>query len=301
MQLLVCGSTGLVGEETVRYFKEKGDTVLRLLRPSSHRGFAEERIVWDIPAGGIEAEKLEGLDAVIHLGGASIAGHRWTPAYKKEILESRAASTSLLSGTLAGLQKKPKVFLCASAIGFYGPQAPEAVCTEETPAGEGFLSEVCRQWEAATRPATDAGIRVCSLRMGVILSKKGGALKQMWVPFQLGLGGILGSGEQIYSWIALPEIPRIMDFLIHSEITGAVNMTAPGAVSNREFIKSFGKALARPTIFPVPAFAARLLFGEMADELLLTGARVVPERLQRAGYAFQYPDIASGLQAALEK
>ena len=296
MKIVIAGSTGLLGEAVVAYFQNKGDEVHRLVRP---RSTVKEGIPWNVRTKSIAKEKLEGTDAVIHLGGVSIAGSRWTTEYKNEIKKSRIDSTRFLAQTLAELQVKPKVFMCASAVGIYGACDSSKRCTEESPVGNDFLADVCHQWEQATEAAQGAGIRTVSLRIGVVLSKKGGAIKQMWLPFQLGLGGVLGTGNQIYSWIALDEIPSIMDFVIHSDLKGAVNVTAPKPVSNLDFTKALGRAIGRPTLLPVPAFGARLLFGEMADALLLNGAYVEPKRLLKAGYTFKYPDIESGLRAAL--
>ena len=262
-----------------------------ITRSASYHQPQTSVIVWDPALNYIEIEQLEGFDVIIHLAGANV-GEYWSPEYKKSILESRVQSTKLLCESLARLVSKPKLLISASAIGFYGNHPPEEVLDENSPSGTGFLADVCRQWEEETDACSQAGIRVVRMRLGVVLSKAGGALAKMWLPFQCGIGGVLGNGQQMMSWIALDEIPFVVDHLIkNDQIAGAVNVVSPQAVSNAEFTKILGQVMHRPTILPVPGFAIRLLFGEMGQSLLLEGAHVVPRRLQESGYQFRFADL----------
>ncbi|MCA9394809.1 MAG: TIGR01777 family oxidoreductase [Candidatus Omnitrophica bacterium] len=301
MKIAVSGATGMVGTAATKYFTAKGHEIIRIARAEG--ADPSGAVVMDVKKNMIDGKKFEGVDAVIHLAGANIAGKRWNDDYKSQILLSRVETTRILAGALSKLANPPKVFLCASATGYYGNTDPDSGVTfeEQSPLGRGFLSDVCHQWEAASQPAKEKGIRTVNMRLGAVLSKKGGAIQKMWIPFQLGMGGNLGHGWQMFSWIALEEIPPIMDFLITNDnVMGPVNVTSPQPVTNAEFTKAFGRAIKRPTIFPVPAFGARLLFGEMADAILLEGARVMPKKLLEAGYAFQYPDIDSALAVSLK-
>jgi uncharacterized protein len=301
-RIAVTGSTGLVGTQTLEYFQGQGHQLSRIVRPQTKDVVAgNDTISWDIPDALIEEEKLEGQDVIIHLAGASIAGAKWTAEYKRTLFSSRVDTTRFLCETLAKLKRKPKVLLSASAVGYYGAQPPQDAMDERSPLGNDFLAQVCQHWEAATAPASDAGIRVCLMRFGVILSKKGGALQKMMPPFQAGVGGKLGSGQQMFSWIALDEIPYIMQHLIeHQEISGPVNVTAPHPVSNQEFTKQLGRVLHRPTVLPVPALAVKLHFGEMGETCLLSGQKVLPKVLKDSQYPFKYPTIDAGLSAALK-
>jgi hypothetical protein len=239
-----------------------------------------------------------GFDAVIHLSGESVTG-RWTSAKKRRIRDSRVVSTRNLSQALASAEKKPTVFLCASAIGYYGNRGEE-VLTEDSPSGTGFLAEVSREWEAATKPASDAGIRTVNLRIGIVLSRNGGALKPMLLPFRLGLGGRIGSGRQWWSWIHIDDlISAIWQILKTDAVSGPVNMTAPNPATNAEFTRTLATALHRPAILPIPAFAARLAFGELADEGLLSSARVKPKKLLASGFTFRFPNLGDALKALL--
>lgn len=262
------------------------------------RGQANDRtqeIVWDPPNRQIDVGGFVGVDGVVHLAGENIAEGRWTTAKKGRIRDSRIEGTRLLAETLSSLDQPPSVLVSASAIGYYGDRG-SATVTEESPSGSGYLADVCRDWEAATESARESGIRVVQLRIGVVLSRHGGALAKMLTPFKLGLGGVIGSGEQYMSWIEIDDLIRAIEFsLATSSLQGPVNAVAPGAVTNREFTKTLGRILKRPTLFPMPAVAARLALGEMADHLLLTGARVEPKRLIKSGFQFQFP----GLQDAL--
>ncbi|MCI0331913.1 MAG: TIGR01777 family oxidoreductase [Planctomycetes bacterium] len=297
MIIAVTGSTGLVGSALVDALKTDGHSVRRVVRQSAGSGADEIR--WDPTAGTIDAVGFKDVDAVAHLAGESVAAHRWTAAVKQEIRDSRVRGTNLLCQTLAGLASKPSVLVSASAIGYYGDRGDERL-EESSPPGAGFLADVCQQWEAATNAARDADIRVVNLRIGVVLSRKGGALASMLTPFRLGAGGVIGSGQQYMSWITLDDLVRVIQFALHaSAICGPVNAVAPEAVTNREFTKSLGRVLSRPTIFPFPAFAARLKFGEMADELLLASAHVNPGALSAARFEFAYPQLEPALRHLL--
>ncbi len=297
--ILVTGSSGLVGTELVASLENDGHRVLRAVRRPIQN---PQEICWDPATGQIDRIKLsDNLDAVVHLAGANIAGHRWTKSYKQQLLDSRIQGTRLLSETLASLDHKPRVLVCASAIGFYGATG-DTELDETAPCGNGFLPELCMQWERACQPARDAGIRVVNMRIGVVLSPDGGALKKMLPPFKLGAGGILGSGRQYFSWIALDDVIQATKFLLQNDaLSGPVNLVSPHPVTNREFTKTLGQVLSRPTLFPMPAFAARLAFGEMADALLLTGARVLPAALSKNGYDFLQPVLEPALWHLLGK
>jgi len=296
MHVVVSGSRGLVGSALVPFLTTGGHRVTRLVR-----GIAAgpDETAWDPARGLIDASRLDGVDAVVHLAGENIAAGRWTPARKAEIRRSRVFGTRNLCEVLARLPHPPKVLVSASAIGLYGDRGAE-ILTEESAAGTGFLAEVCREWEAAAEPAARVGIRVVNLRFGMVLSPTGGALKKMLLPFKLGMGGRIGSGEQFTSWIALDDvIGAIHHVLCEESVRGAVNAVAPDPVTNGEFTRTLARVLRRPTLLPVPAFAARLAFGEMADALLLAGARVMPARLQASGYRFRFPDLESALRHLL--
>jgi uncharacterized protein (TIGR01777 family) len=302
MKIAVSGATGLVGSALVAFLTTGGHEVKRLVRPSSKGGSASAGdITWDPAKGSVDAAGLEGLDAVVHLAGEGIASGRWNAEKKQRIYDSRIKATRLLCETLAKLSQKPKTLVCASAIGFYGDRGDELL-TETSSTGSGFLAEVCRDWEAATQPATAAGIRVVNLRFGVILTGAGGALKQMLTPFKLGVGGKIGSGTQYMSWITLDDvIGAIHHSLMNDSVRGPVNTVAPNPVTNAEFTKTLGRVLGRPTIFPMPVFAAKLAFGEMANELLLSGQRVQPGVLLSSGYAFRHAQLEAGLRHVLGK
>jgi uncharacterized protein (TIGR01777 family) len=297
MIIAVTGSTGLVGSALVTALEARGHLVRRLVRHEVRD--ADREIRWNPDAGEIDAAELNGVDAVVHLAGENIAGGRWNESFKRRILESRAKGTRLLADTLANLEMKPSVLVSASATGYYGNRGDEEV-DELAPSGNGFLAEVCREWEAAAQPAHDAGIRLVKLRIGPVLSPQGGALAKMLPPFKLGLGGVIGSGRQYFSWIALDDLVSAISFALESEsLVGPVNAVAPGAVTNREFTKTLGRVLGRPTIFPMPAFAARLAFGEMADEMLLGGVRVAPHELTAAKFKFAHPNLEPALRHLL--
>jgi uncharacterized protein len=302
MKVLVTGSSGLIGSALVRSLTSEGHNVLRLVRPesrSSQSGVSEIR--WDPAAGEIESSGLEGLEAVVHLAGESIAAGRWTAAQKAKIRDSRIKGTDLLCNTLARLAHPPKVMVSASAIGYYGDRGAESL-REESPPGSGFLAEVSRQWEAATAAAAQKGVRVVIPRFGMVLSPAGGALAKMLPPFRMGAGGKLGSGKQYMSWVALDDaVGAIYHTLTGNTLRGPVNVVAPNSVTNLEFTKTLGRVLSRPTLVPVPAFAARLAFGEMADALLLASTRVEPAKLLNTGYRFLYPELEGALRHLLGK
>ncbi|MEQ8768021.1 MAG: TIGR01777 family oxidoreductase [Planctomycetota bacterium] len=299
MKILVTGTHGLVGSELTHKLLGQGHTVTRLVRGDANA--RQREASWSPSEGKIDAEAFEGLDAVVHLAGEGIADGRWNDEKKKRILESRTQGTKLIAETAAKAKKKPKVLVCASAIGYYGSRGDE-VLTEASSPGQGFLADVCKAWEAACEPARKAGIRVVNLRIGVVLSQDGGALKKMLLPFKMGAGGKLGSGHQYMSWITREDlIGAIVHVIEHSDLQGPVNAVAPKPVTNAEFTKALGKVLKRPTVLPMPSFAAKVAFGEMADELLLSSARVKPEKLEGSGYEYHSASIEEGLRSVLNK
>ncbi|MDG2305052.1 MAG: TIGR01777 family oxidoreductase [Candidatus Binatia bacterium] len=290
MKVLISGASGLMGRNLVRSLTEAGHEVLRLVRAADSVG-----IPWDPRGGELDRSPLEGFDAVVHLAGESIAEGRWTVEKKKRIRDSRIEGTNLLARSLSELDQPPKVLVCASAVGFYGDRGEE-ILDESAPPGVGFLAEVCREWEAAADPAREKGIRVVHLRFGVVLSGEGGALAKMLLPFRLGLGGILGDGSQYMSWIALDDaVGIVLHAISHEDLRGAVNAVSPNPVTNREYTKTLGGVLRRPTVIPLPSFGARLAFGEMADELLLASVRVSPKRLLETGYDFRFAELEEAL------
>jgi uncharacterized protein (TIGR01777 family) len=295
-RVLVSGASGLIGSALVPALKASGAQIIRLERSAVTRkneAEEEERITWD-PSNPLEPETVSGFDAIVHLAGETIMG-RWTDVKKAKIRNSRVTSTMNLARALAQTEDKPNVFICASAIGYYGNRGDE-ILREESAAGAGFLPEVCRQWEASTKAAYDTGIRTVNLRTGVVLSAKGGALKAMLTPFKLGLGGRIGNGRQWMSWIDLQDMAgAILHILKTDLLQGPVNMVAPRPVTNAEFTKTLASVLSLPAIFPVPAFAAKLAFGEMAEELLLGGQRVEPAKLIASGYPFRFRELRASL------
>lgn len=299
LHIVVSGSTGLVGSALIPFLTTGGHRITRLVRSSPVH--PEEDVRWDPAAETIDAARLEGVDAVVHLAGENIAAGRWTAATKARIKESRIRGTRLLSESLARLHRPPKVLVCASAIGYYGDRGDHVV-DEDSPPGAGFLAEVCREWEAATGAARTRGIRVVQLRLGVVLTAAGGALAKLLQPFQLGVGGRLGSGEQYMSWVSLDDVIGAILHAVRSDaLQGPINAVAPHPVTNLEFTKTLGRVLARPSLLPVPAAAARLAFGEMADEMLLASSRVAPTRLASTHYAFRHPDLEAALRHTLGK
>lgn len=281
MRIMISGLSGLIGSALQENMKAGGHSVIGL--PRTYK----------------DPIDFTDVDAVVHLAGEGIAEGRWTTAKKRRIEDSRVNGTRQLAEQLARSEPKPSAFVCASAIGFYGSRDNELL-DENSPAGNGFLPEVCKKWEAAARPAEEAGIRTIHIRTGIVLGKKGGALKKMLPPFKMGAGGILGSGRQYMSWISLDDEVKAIRFLIDTEtISGAVNLVAPNPVTNHEFTKVLGKILHRPSIFPMPAFAVRLLFGEMGEALLLGSSRVAPKKLIDAGYEFCHAHLQPALEDIL--
>ena len=296
MRIIVTGSTGLIGSALLSRLRDAGHHVTGLAR-----GVAADQDTpwWDPPAGTISEGALDGADAVIHLAGESIAAGRWTRARKARIRNSRVNGTQVLCEALARAATPPRVLVGASALGFYGNRGDELLDELASP-GHGFLSDTCQEWEAAAEPARARGIRVVHLRTGIVLSAAGGALGKMLLPFKLGVGGVLGSGQQFMSWLALDDaVEIIIHSLTNEALRGPVNAVTPTAVTNREFTKTLGRVLRRPTVLPLPAFAIRLIFGEMGEALLLDSTRVVPARLVREGFEFRYPTLEGALRHEL--
>jgi uncharacterized protein len=300
MQVAITGASGLVGTALARSLRDDGHTVVPLVRPGSAGASDPAAVAWDPAVGTIDADRLDGVDAVVHLAGAGIGDRRWSPARKQEIRESRTRGTGLVARTLASLAHPPTVLVAASAVGFYGDRGDEQL-TEASGPGSGFVADLVQAWEAAAQPAADAGIRTAFLRSGPVLSGTGGILPRMALPFRFFVGGRLGSGRQWMSWISIEDEVRIIRFLIErGDLSGPVNATAPAPVTNAEFAGALGAALRRPALVPVPAFGPRLVLGrEMADELLFVSQRIVPGALGDAGYAFTHPELMSALRAAL--
>jgi uncharacterized protein (TIGR01777 family) len=296
MNILLTGSSGLIGQALIPVLRSDGHRVTCLVRFKPRGG---EPLVYWYPAGGeIDAPKLEGFDAVVHLAGEPITG-RWTAAKKRAIRDSRVSSTRLLCKTLARLTSRPRVFVAASASGYYGDRGDE-VLREESGAGSSFLSQVCQDWEEATKPTVESGIRVVNLRIGFVLSSAGGGLAKMLPAFRMGAGGKIGSGKQYISWIGIDDLVQITLFAATTEtLNGPANAAAPNPVTNLVFTKTLGRVLGRPAIFPMPAFAVRLAFGEMGKELLLASTRLEPARLLNAGYQFRFPQLEGALRYLL--
>ena len=290
-RILISGASGLIGSALGPSLKSNGYEVVRLVRREAREA---NTVRWE-PMHAIPPELVSGFDAVIHLSGESVVG-RWTVAKKARIRDSRVVSTKNLTDALAKAERPPQTFLCASAIGYYGNRGDE-ILSEESLSGTGFLPEVCRGWESATEPAAKAGIRTVKLRIGIVLSPNGGALKQMLLPFRLGLGGRIGSGRQWWSWIHIEDfVVAVHHILQNDSATGAINMTSPNPVSNAEFTRTLATVLKRPAILPVPAFAVRLALGELADEGLLASARAMPQKLATSGFALKYPELRTALE-----
>jgi len=299
MKVAITGASGMVGTALKDKLKSEGHEVVSYVRniPSGQVG----KYLWDPDAGTIDSTGLIGTDAVVNLAGESIAAKRWTSEQKDKIRTSRVKGTTLLASTLAAMATKPEVLVNASAIGFYGDRGDE-ILTENSAPGTGFLAEVCKEWEQSTKAAEAGGVRVILARLGVILSKNGGALQKMLPIFQLGGGGVIGSGKQYMSWITLDDVVNALIFAIKNKsVSGAVNVVAPNSVRNSEFTDALGHALHRPAVLPLPAFAAKIIMGEMADELLLSSARVEPLALEGNKFAFQYPNLAGALMHTLGK
>ncbi len=301
MRIVVSGSSGLIGSALVPFLTTSGHGVIHLLRSTSPTPSLGESWSWDPERGTVLSVGREPPEAVVHLAGENIAAARWTERQKAAIRDSRVKGTRLLCDLVARYSPPPKVLVCASAVGYYGDRGDE-ILKEESASGSGFLPDVCREWEAATQPAVERGIRVINLRTGVVLSPSGGALAKMLTPFKLGAGGVMGRGRQYMSWIALDDVVGAIHFALSNEsLRGPVNAVAPNPVTNREFTQTLGRVLSRPTLFPMPAFAARLALGEMADALLLASTRVEPARLLASGFTFRYADLEGALRHLLGK
>jgi uncharacterized protein (TIGR01777 family) len=297
MRILITGAGGLIGTALQKSFAEKGYEMLLASRSEPKN---EKEIQWSVEDGFAQPERLEGLDAVVHLAGESISGLRWTDEKKKAIRDSRVLGTRNVVEAISKLKKKPRVLIAASALGYYGERG-DAEMTESDSPGDTFLAEVAKDWEAESRRAEDAGIRTVLLRTGIVLSKDGGALGTMLLPFKVGVGGVVGSGKQWMSWISLDDHINVINFSIENEnLRGAVNSVSPNPVTNEEFTKIMGEVLYRPTFIPLPEFAVSMLLGEMGDALLLTSTKVLPKRLEDAGFEFKYPELKAALEDAVK-
>ena len=295
MKIAVTGSSGLIGSALIPVLEAGGHSVVRVVRNAG--GPSDCR--WDPATGTIDAAALDGVDGVVHLAGAGIGDHRWSDDYKREVLESRTKGTTLIARTIAELEHPPTVLVSGSAIGYYGDRGDELLDESSAP-GKGFLTEVCEQWEAASKPASDAGIRVATIRTGIVLSKRGGALKKMLPLFRFGLGGRFGSGRQWQSWISIDDEVGAIRHLLTNDVEGPVNLTAPNPVTNKEFSQTLARVLHRPSFLPVPSFGPKLLVGpEAADALLFDGQRVLPAVLEKSGYEFTHPRLEAALQSLL--
>jgi uncharacterized protein len=297
-RIAITGSTGLIGEALVRSLTGDGHRVVRLVRDAA-RASADD-VVWDPAHGTIDATRLEGVDAVVHLAGAPIGASRWTPATKLAIRESRVRGTDLIARTVAGLDRPPAVLVSSSAVGVYGDRADEEL-TEDSSVGDDFLAEVCIAWEAAAAPAREAGIRVVMPRTGVVIAKDGPLIDKVELPFRLGVGGRVGSGRQYVPWISLVDEVAALRFLIDSSLEGPVNLVGPAPATNAELTSALGTVLRRPTLLPIPALAIRLLYGEMGETLATVSQRVLPRRLLEAGFTFQHSSILAALRTAFQR
>ena len=292
MKIAIAGASGLVGTALIPALEAQGHEVTRLVRTAPRAG----EIEWHPNKDEVSAASLEGLDVIINLAGENIAGGRWTDEQKRKIRDSRVNGTHLLSEAIAKMERKPRAFICASATGIYGDRDDE-VLDEQSESGGGFLAGVCREWEMACELAVKAGARVVNLRFGPILAREGGMLSKLLTPFKMGMGGKVGSGSQYISWVSLDDSVNAILLAINDEsIRGPLNVVSPNPVTNEEFTKTLGHVLNRPTALAMPAFAARLAFGEMADEMLLVSQRVMPKRLSAAGFQFQYPELEGALR-----
>lgn len=298
MQIAISGASGLVGSALCPLLTQQGHNVVAIRRGDG--GSYEDSIRWDPNSGLTNPARLESVDAIVHLAGENVGEGRWNDAKKRKIRSSRVDGTRSLVQSMAAVEKRPRVLVCASAIGFYGDRGA-AEMDESSAAGSDFLADVCEQWETEANAATELGVRVVNVRIGVVLSPHGGALKKMLGPFKLGLGGIVGPGNQYWSWIGLNDLTRILAFCIADEsISGPVNAVSPESATNKEFTKAVGSVLNRPTIFPLPGFVAKLMLGEMATTLLLASTRVVPKQLQAHGFKFEQPGLVDCLQHELQ-
>lgn len=297
MNILISGAGGMIGGALRTALIKRGDRTLCLVRDRARTG--GDAVFWNPESGEIDVERLADVEAVIHLAGENIAAGRWTSARKTRIMESRRRGTRLLAETVAGMPRKPGVFISASAVGRYGDRGDE-ILTEGSAAGSGFLAEVCQEWEQATQPAEAAGIRVARLRFGVVLGSQGGALKKMLPPFRMGLGGPIAGGRQWMSWIALEDaVAAIVHAMEGLELSGALNVVSPNPATNAEFTRTLAQTLRRPAIWPVPGFAVKALCGEMGEATVLASCRAEPRRLVESGFHFRYPDLKGALAHAV--
>ena len=297
MKILVTGATGLIGVALQKSLREKGHDLLLASRKEPKDS---SYIQWDLENGFADPERLEGIEAVIHLAGESISALRWTDEKKKAIRDSRVLGTRNIVDTISELKERPSVLVAASAIGFYGDRGDEEMVETSKP-GKTFLAEVCREWEVESRRAEDSGVRTVLLRTGIVLSKDGGALGTMLTPFKLGLGGVVGGGKQWMSWISLDDHIAVINYVLENEsVRGAVNSVSPNPVTNEEFTKVMGEVLYRPTFIPLPEFAVHLAFGEMGEALLLDSIRVMPKRLEDAGFEFKFRDLKKAIENAVK-
>ena len=298
MRVAVTGASGLIGGALVPFLRAGGHDVLRMVRRTPR---AQDEARWDPESGELDASALGSLDAVVHLAGENIAGGRWTESRKARLRASRVGPTRLLAEALARLKRKPQVLVSASALGYYGHRGDTWLTEKDSPADD-FLGRLSVEWERATAPAQEAGIRVVSPRIGIVLSPAGGALAKMLLPFKAGLGGVVGPGTQYMSWIALDDLVGVIQHVLdRSDLAGPVNAVTPSPVTNAELTKTLGRVLGRPTLMPVPAFALRLALGEMADALLLSSQRVLPEKLQRLRYPFVEQRLERALHTVLRR
>jgi uncharacterized protein (TIGR01777 family) len=297
-RIAITGATGLIGRALVTSLSGDGHRVVRVVRDPRVAG--PEDVVWDPAAGTIDAARLEGVDAVVHLAGESIGAARWTDEQRRRIRDSRQRGTDLIARTLAGLDRRPEVLVSSSAVGIYGDRGAEEL-TEDSSHGDDFLAEVCIAWEAAAAPASEAGIRVVHPRTGVVIAKDGPLIDKVELPFRLGVGGRVGSGRQFVPWISLIDEIAALRFLIDRPIEGPVNLTGPNPATNRELTQALGTVLRRPTLLPIPALAIRLLYGEMGETLATVSQRVVPRRLLDAGFSFRHSTILAALSVAFDR
>ena len=297
LRVAISGASGLIGTQLGAFLQTGGHSVTPLLRkrPSD----PSDGVYWNPETGDVDIQAMEGVDAVIHLAGENVAGGRWTEERKRAVLDSRVRGTKTVVDAMLKMSRRPRVLVTASAIGYYGGRGEEPL-QEDSPAGAGFLADVCKAWEDATRPAAYAGIRVVNVRIGIVLAAQGGALGTMLTPFKLGMGGVVGSGRQFMSWVSLDDVVGLFHHaLLNEGVSGPLNGTAPSPVTNAEFTKTLGRVLRRPTMVPLPSFAVRAMFGEMGDSLLLQGSRVLPKKAESTGFEFLHRDLESALRAEL--
>ena len=297
-RIAITGATGLIGRALAASLTADGHRVVRVVRDARTAG--PDDAVWDPEAGTIDAARLEGLDAVVHLAGEPIGASRWTDETRRRIMDSRVRGTDLLARTLAGLEQRPAVLVSSSAVGIYGDRADEEL-TEESSHGDDFLARVCIAWEAAAEPAREAGIRLVLPRTGVVIAKDGPLIDKVELPFRMGVGGKVGSGRQYVPWISLDDEVAALRFLIDRPMEGPVNLTGPNPATNLEMTKALGTVLRRPTVFPIPALAIRALYGEMGETLATVSQRVLPRRLLDAGFAFRHSTILAALRVAFDR